>query len=75
MRLLNTNRQSRTGLTERLEDFVSDLKVAAATSLCLLVYHHPVILGQVNSLLDGQLSQLLFINMNNLIATENLCRS
>lgn len=60
-------------LDEALIDIVGCLVIAAPVRV--LVDHDPLIFAKVDSFLDGQSSQSVLINMDDLILFEDLWRS
>ena len=74
-RILNLDMQHTARVFEGLYDLVSDITVAPATMPSLLEDDHPILICQVNCLLDRQSSQDLLIDMDNLVILENLGRA
>lgn len=75
--LLNSNAELNAGLSQRFIDIVGSVVVAASIATLLLgalVAHDPLLVKEINTLLDGQSSQNILINVNHLIFFENLRR-
>ena len=75
VRLLDSHLQLPAGLLEVVEDCVGDLEVgplATIGSLWVLVDHDPLLVLQVNSLLDGQSLERLLIALDDLARLQEL---
>lgn len=70
MRIFDTHAESTARAFERFVDIVGGIVVATTTST-MLVDHDPLFKAEVNGVLDGQVAQNVFINMDYLILFKN----
>ena len=73
--IFNVDHETGAGLFESLEDGISSVVVASTFTLWVLIEHNPVVVSEVDSLVNALLSQGVFTAVDHLSSVENLWSS